>query len=89
MNPEIEIDEIYKEMMAQKEQSISDNDLLNRIAWIKQIKPGIRQKEINKLSIILIKELQRFINWQEIKGDAAFTEELSSIIDMIATTECV
>lgn len=44
MNPEIEIDEIYKEMMAQKEQSISDNDLLNRIAWIKQIKPGIRQK---------------------------------------------
>lgn len=89
MNPRIEIDKIYKEMMVQKEQSVSYNDLLNRIVWIKEIKPDIRQVEINKLSIILTKDLQRFSNWEEIKNDATFTKELSNIIDMIATTEYV
>ena len=89
MNPRIEIDEIYKEMMAQKEQNVLCDDLLNRIDWIKKIKPDIRQAEINKLSVILIKELQRFSNWEEIKSDAVFIEELSNIIDMIATTEYV
>ena len=87
MNPRIEIDEIYKEMMAQKEQNVLCDDLLNRIDWIKKIKPDIRQAEITKLSVILIKELQRFSNWEEIKSDAVFIEELSNIIDMIATTE--
>ena len=87
MNPEIEIDKIYKEMMAQTEQRVSCNTVLNRIKWIKQIKPDIRQKEINKLSIILITQLQRFPDWEYIKDDAIFTEELSNIIDMIATTE--
>ena len=69
MNPRIEIDEIYKEMMAQKEQNVLCDDLLNRIDWIKKIKPDIRQAEITKLSVILIKELQRFSNWEEIKSD--------------------
>ena len=89
MNPRIEIDEIYKEMMAQKEQNVLYDDLLNRIDWIKKIRPDIRQAEINKLSVILIKELQGFSNWEEIKSDAVFIEELSNIIDMISTTEYV
>lgn len=89
MNSEVKIDEIYKEILAQKEQIITCNDLLNRITWIKKIKPDIRQKEIHKISMILIIELERFSKWEEKKSDVEFIKKLSDIIDMIATTEYV
>lgn len=87
MISEIEIDEQYKGLMAQKDQEVSCEDVLKKITWINQIPPDIRQREVRKIASILTIMMQRFCNWKKMQKDEVFGENLSDVIAMIATTE--
>lgn len=87
MISEIEIDESYKEIMAQKSRNISATGILQRIDWINEIEANIRQIEIKKLAAILIIEIQRFREWENVRKDYTFGNKLLEVISMIAATE--
>lgn len=88
MDVTTEIDKEYKQI-AQKKQETSCEELFQRIAWIEQIAPDIRQREIKNLAAILVSELQRFEDWENIKSDLAVCEHFEEVIRMLATTEYV
>lgn len=90
MISKIEIDERYKELMAQKEQSVSADDILQTIAWItNDVAPDVYQQELRKISEILITQLQRFQNWEKVQKENTFCEELANAINKTATTQYV
>lgn len=58
MNPSIEIDELYKETRACRNQKLLRADILQLIEWINKFSPDVRQIEIKKITEILAMKLQ-------------------------------
>ena len=65
MNSSIGIDKRYKEMRGLAFHRVSQREVLSLIDEINQIEASLRQSEIEKLSEILIMELQWFHDWEK------------------------
>lgn len=89
MNPSIEIDELYKETRAYRNQKLLRADILQMIEWINKFSPDVRQIEIKKITEILAMKLQCFNEWQSVQSDREFCEKIYECINMIAATEYV
>lgn len=87
MNSSIGIDKRYKEMRGLAFHRVSQQEVLSLIDEINQIEASLRQSEIEKLSEILIMELQWFHDWEKVKRDTDFSKKISECIEMMAVTE--
>lgn len=83
----IEIDEKYKLVQAITEEKISVKDIIDFAEWIQMMPYDIRQKEIRKISNILLLLLKNFSSWKEVRTDGVFCEQIEEIIRMIAVTQ--
>lgn len=72
MNSSIGIDKRYKEMRGLAFHRVSQQEVLSLIDEINQIEASLRQSEIEKLSEILIMELQWFHDWGKSKKGYRF-----------------
>lgn len=80
MNSSIGIDKRYKEMRGLAFHRVSQQEVLSLIDEINQIEASLRQSEIEKLSEILIMELQWFHDWEKVKGIQILAKKFQNVL---------